>query len=78
MFSLARIRKFQICISFDKIKHKFTLLEIRITSQVYLKSEETEKTIKYDLLATCLAIINKFEVKIIAFLMTWDVNLEMA
>jgi hypothetical protein len=56
----------------DKVKNKIILVEVGITSQDKLKTVETEKYRKYDLLAKELGIMHKCEVEIIPFVITWD------
>ncbi|XP_029656213.1 uncharacterized protein LOC115230138 [Octopus sinensis] len=56
----------------DKIKNTITLIEIGITSQQILKKVEVEKSHKYDLLASELALIHKAKVNIVPIVLTWD------
>ncbi|KAL6122349.1 hypothetical protein NUSPORA_00589 [Nucleospora cyclopteri] len=56
----------------DKRKNLITLIEVGITRQDNLKTVETEKLRKYDLLANELSLIYKCKVEIIPFVLTWD------
>ncbi|XP_029654654.1 uncharacterized protein LOC115228140 [Octopus sinensis] len=56
----------------DKIKNTITLIEIGITSQQIFKKVEVEKSHKYDLLASELALIHKAKVNIVPIVLTWD------
>ena len=49
------------------------MIEVGITSQERLQAVETEKKMKYDLLAKELSLIHKIETtRIIPWVMTWD------
>lgn len=56
----------------DLVQNKITLVEVGITSQDRLKTKETEKYRKYDILAKELSSMYKCEVDIIPFVITWD------
>jgi hypothetical protein len=56
----------------DKKRKEITLIEIGITSQNQLKTVETEKKRKYDILANNLGQMYKMKTKIIPWVMTWD------
>lgn len=59
---------------YDKQQNKITIVEVGITCQENLKTKETEKYRKYDLLAKELSIMHKCEVELIPFVITWDGN----
>jgi hypothetical protein len=56
----------------DKKRKEITLIEVGITSQNQLKTVETEKKRKYDLLANNMGQTHKMKTKIIPWVMTWD------
>ena len=56
----------------DKKRKQITLIEIGITSQSQLKTVETEKKRKYDILANNMGQMHKMKTKIIPWVMTWD------
>ena len=56
----------------DKKRKEITLIEVGITSQSQLKTVETEKKRKYDLLANNMGQTHKMKTKIIPWVMTWD------
>ena len=56
----------------DKKRREITLIEVGITGQDLLKTVETEKAHKYDLLAGELGMLHKCSVKIVPYVMTWD------
>ena len=56
----------------DWIKREIIVVEVGITSYNNLRTVETEKPRKYDLLANYLSGLHGFKTKIIPFVITWD------
>ncbi|KAF7683023.1 hypothetical protein TCON_1766 [Astathelohania contejeani] len=59
---------------YDKKENEIILVEVGITSQDNLQIVETEKKMKYNLLAKKLDLLYKAKNKIIAYVMTWEVR----
>ncbi|MEG2848334.1 MAG: reverse transcriptase family protein [Bacilli bacterium] len=57
---------------YDKIKNKIILIEVGITNLDKIKTVESEKYRKYDVLANELKCIYKAEVEIVPVVLTWE------
>ena len=61
----------------DKVKKQIDIIEVGITSYENLKTVETEKSRKYDLLANHMGVMYKFPTRIIPIIMTKYIKLKI-